>query len=373
VTHALATAQGPAGTTDLPPVRVQRQTASGVIAMGLGIIALFTIASMPLWASQGLIRDVVELCCYIAVAQMWNLLAGYAGLVSVGQQVFVGVAAYMMFVMAQLWGINPFVAVMLAMIAPALLAIPTYGLLHRLDGPYFAIGTWVIAEVGRLLLAQWKTLGGGTGTSLPRDATRDMLGLSALGDWFGMRPAAAADALAYWLALALAVATITLIYKLLRSKHGLGLAAVRDNETAARALGVDALRLKSAIYLLTAFVTGMVGALIYLQKARISPDAAFSLTDWTAYVVFIVVIGGIGTIEGPLLGVLVFFALQNAFSSYGSWYLLALGALAIVTMLFAPQGLWGLISRRTGWELFPVRRLLKGGPASFDTMGGPNG
>jgi branched-chain amino acid transport system permease protein len=254
-----------------------------------------------------------------------------------------------------------------------LVAVPTAFFAFRLYGPYFSIGTWVIAEVGRLLLAQWKALGGGTGTSLPRDATRDMLGLSALGDWFGMRSAAAADALAYWLALALAVATIALVYKLLRSKHGLGLAAVRDNETAARALGVDALKLKSVVYLLTAFVTGMVGALIYLQKARISPDAAFSLTDWTAYVIFIVVIGGIGTIEGPLVGVLVFFLLQNAFSSYGSWYLLALGALAIVTMLFAPQGLWGLISQRTGWELFPVRRLLRGGPALPDKNGGPHG
>src|SRR4051812_21557954 len=93
------------------PVRVQRQTASGVVALVIGIGVLLTIASMSMWASQGLIRDVVELCCYIAVAQMWNLLGGYGGMVSVGQQAFVGVAAYLMFVMAQLWGINPFVAV----------------------------------------------------------------------------------------------------------------------------------------------------------------------------------------------------------------------------------------------------------------------
>jgi branched-chain amino acid transport system permease protein len=353
--------------------RIETRTKlSGLFSIA-AIAVVVLMAAAPFAVSRGVVQDLFFILTMLTLAQSWNLLSGYAGLISVGQQLFVGCGAYALFGLVILAGVDPLVAMPLAGLLAALVAIPTAFFSFRLYGPYFAIGTWVIAEVGRLLLAQWKTLGGGTGTSLPRDATRDMLGLSALGDWFGMRPAAAADALAYWLALALAVATITLIYKLLRSKHGLGLAAVRDNETAARALGVDALRLKSAIYLLTAFVTGMVGALIYLQKARISPDAAFSLTDWTAYVVFIVVIGGIGTIEGPFLGVLVFFALQNAFSSYGSWYLLALGALAIVTMLFAPQGLWGLISRRTGWELFPVRRLLKGGPASFDTMGGPNG
>ncbi len=105
-------------------------------------------------------------------------------------------------------------------------------------------------------------------------------------------------------------------------------------------------------------MTGLVGALIYMQTARISPDAAFSVTNWTAYVIFIAVIGGIGRLEGPILGVLVFWGLQTAFADYGSWYLLALGLLAIATMLFAPRGLWGLIADRTGLALFPVQRRL---------------
>lgn len=349
-----------------------RTKLSGAFSI-VSLVAVAAMAAAPFAVSRGIVQDLFFILTMLTLAQCWNLLAGYAGLISVGQQLFVGCGAYSLFGLVILAGLDPLIAIPLAGVFAALVAVPTAFFTFRLYGPYFAIGTWVIAEVGRLLLAQWKALGGGTGTSLPRDATREMLGISALSDWFGMRPAAATDALAYWLALALAVATIGFIYRLLRSKHGLGLAAVRDNETAARALGVDARKLKSAIYLLTAFVTGVVGALIYLQKARISPDAAFSLTDWTAYVVFIVVIGGIGTLEGPILGVLVFFLLQNAFASYGSWYLLALGALAIVTMLFAPQGLWGLLSQRTGWELFPVRRLLRGGSTSLDKRGGPNG
>jgi branched-chain amino acid transport system permease protein len=179
-----------------------------------------------------------------------------------------------------------------------------------------------------------------------------------------VRNAAARDILAYWLAVVLAVATIAGIYWLLRTKRGLGLAAVRDNIEAAKSVGVDAVRMKWTVFLVSAFGTGLAGGLIYMQKARISPDAAFSLQDWTAYVIFIVVIGGIGTIEGPILGVLVFFILQSLLADYGSWYLMALGVIGIVIMLFAPRGLWGLFSDRTGIELFPVRRRLTGGRLS---------
>ncbi|MGY5803796.1 branched-chain amino acid ABC transporter permease [Rhizobium sp. LEGMi12c] len=356
-----------------PSWRVETRTRLSSIFAILSLIAVIMLAAVPFVMSRGIVQDLFFILTMLALAQSWNLLAGYAGLISVGQQLFVGCGAYALFGFVILAGVDPILAIPLAGLFAMLIAAPAAFFSFRLYGPYFAIGTWVIAEVGRLLFAQWKMLGGGTGTSLPREATKDMLGISLLQNWFGMRSAAAADALTYWLALVLTALTIGFIYRLLRSKQGLGLAAVRDNETAARALGVDARRLKIIVYLATAFVTGMVGALIYLQKARISPDAAFSLTDWTAYVVFIVVIGGIGTIEGPLVGVLVFFLLQNAFSSYGSWYLLALGALAIVTMLFAPRGLWGLISSRTGWELFPVRRLLRGGSTLHDEKGGPNG
>jgi branched-chain amino acid transport system permease protein len=178
---------------------------------------------------------------------------------------------------------------------------------------------------------------------------------------FGVRSAAARDILSYWLAVILAVATIGGIYWLLRTKRGLALAAVRDNIEAAKSVGVDAGRMKWVVFLVAAFGTGIAGALVYLQKARISPDAAFSVTDWTAYVIFIVVIGGIGTIEGPIVGVLVFFILQSLLADYGTWYLMLLGIIGIIIMLFAPKGLWGLISARTGVELFPVRRRLTGG------------
>ncbi|MEO1001365.1 MAG: branched-chain amino acid ABC transporter permease, partial [Pseudomonadota bacterium] len=338
--------------------RVETRTPASRLA-GLIALALIAVAViLPAFAGRGLIQDLFFILTMLTLAQLWNLLAGYGGLVSVGQQAFVGIGAYAMFGAVILAGLDPVLAVLLGGVAALALAVPTAFFVFRLQGAYFAIGTWVIAEVTRLVTAQWQAVGGGTGTSLPREARSTMVGVEWIEEVFGVRSAAARDILAYWLALALALAVIGGIYLLLRTKRGLALAAVRDNIEAARAVGVDAGRMRWVVFLSAAFGTGVAGAVIYLQKSRISPDAAFSVTDWTAYVIFIVVIGGIGTIEGPILGVLIFFALQTLFADFGSWYLMALGLLGVGVMLFAPRGLWGLITDRTGVELFPIRRRL---------------
>lgn len=108
---------------------------------------------------------------------------------------------------------------------------------------------------------------------------------------------------------------------------------------------------KHVLYILVAGLTAMIGSLISLQKLRVSPDAAFSVNDWTAFVIFIVVIGGIGTIEGPILGTVVYFLLRKFLSDCGTICLLLLGSLAIVVMLTAPKGLWGYAAEGS---LFPV-------------------
>ena len=154
------------------------------------------------------------------------------------------------------------------------------------------------------------------------------------------------------------VGTLAFVYLVLRSRRGLALGAIRDQEGAASSLGVDVYRIKLVVYVATAAVTGMIGALIYLQNARISPDAAFSVLDWTAYILFIVVIGGIGTMEGPIIGTIIFYLLQRYLADFGASYLILLGTLGIVVMLFAPRGLWGLVSERYGLTLFPTRRRL---------------
>ena len=340
--------------------RVETRTRASQLALIGGILAVAALALAPLWAGRGTIQDLFFILTMLVLAQLWNLLAGYGGLVSIGQQAFVGMGAYAMFGTVILAGWDPIPAILAGGVVALVVAVPTAFFAFRLAGAYFAIATWVIAEVMRLSMAQWKVLGGGTGTSLPRSATREMWGTAFIEDLFGVRAAAARDILALWLALALAVVTVGGVYWLLRTKRGLALAAVRDNAEAARSVGVDAGRMKWLVFLAAAFGTGIAGALIYVQTARISPDAAFSVLDWTAYVIFIVVIGGIGTIEGPILGVLVFFALRSALADHGSWYLITLGLIGIAVMLFAPKGLWGLISQRTGVQLFPVRRRLVG-------------
>lgn len=339
-------------------VRIQTQTPASRIA-AFALLALLILAVLlPLFAGRGLIQDMFFILTMLVLAQWWNLLAGYGGLVSVGQQAFVGMGAYALFGAVILWGVDPVPAILIAGLSAAVLAVPTAFFAFRLQGAYFAIGTWVIAEVVRLSVAQWKAVGGGTGTSLPRSATKDMWFVDAIKTLFDVKTSAARDILAYWLALALAVLTIGAIYWLLRTRQGLALSATRDNDQAARSVGVDASRSKWFVYLISAFGTGLAGGLIYMQKARISPDAAFSVLDWTAYVIFIVVIGGIGTIEGPILGVLIFFLLQSLLADFGSWYLMALGMIGIAIMLFAPRGLWGLFTDKTGIELFPTRRRL---------------
>ncbi|MGD9915522.1 MAG: branched-chain amino acid ABC transporter permease [Rhizobiaceae bacterium] len=336
--------------------RITTRTRASSIAAVAGILFVLLLAAMPFIAGRGLLQDLFFVLTMLCLAQYWNLLAGFAGLVSVGQQAYVGLGAYALFYFSILPGLDPVLSILLSGIFAAAVALPTAFIVFRLRGPYFAIGTWVMAEVFRLLLAQYKALGGGTGTSLPKATTNDSFFVTLVADALGMRTAAARDVVAYWLALILAVFTILLIYRVLRSRQGLALSAIRDSEAAASSVGVSATRTKLWVYVLCAFGTGLTGALIYLQTARISPDAAFSVLDWTAMVIFIVVIGGIGSIEGPIVGVLLFFILRDQLAGFGPWYLMLLGALAIVVMLFFRKGLWGTLADRYDLHLFPVRR-----------------
>jgi len=332
--------------------------ASRVSAAIVGAI-LLGLMLLPAFAGRNLIQDLIFLFYMLSLAQCWNLLAGYAGLISVGQQAFVGLGGYLLFALTLPGvGVNPLLAIPIAGLVSAAFALPTAFVVFRLRGAYFAIGTWVVAEVYRLAFAQVKTLGGGTGTSLDPSVTSSVPGIQWVKGLLDLRTPAARDVISYWIALTLMAATLAFVYLVLRSRRGLALGAIRDHEAAAAGLGVDIVRIKLAVYVAVAAMTGMIGALIYLQKARISPDAAFSVLDWTAYVIFITVIGGIGTMEGPVIGAIIFYLMQRYLADFGAWYLILLGTLGILVMLFAPKGLWGLVSERFDLTLFPTRRRL---------------
>ncbi len=316
-----------------------------LVRISLLIVAIGLLALGPYWASRGTMRLLIEVFYFLALAQLWNLLAGYSGLISVGQQAFVGLGGYAMFSLAMFAGVPILVALPLAGLLTALIAWPTAFVAFRLSGPYFAIGSWVIAEVYRLVFAQIPALGGGSGISLPAGLVKAMAsGRSAR------------ESLTYWIALAIMLAVVLGVWVLMRSKVGLSLSALRDNEEAAVSVGVRTRSLKFAIYIATAGVTGLIGALIFVQKLRITPEAAFSVTDWSVLVIFIVVIGGIGTLEGPILGCILFFVLREYLADLGAWYMIILGTISVVIMLVEPRGLWGLILRWRNITLFPVTR-----------------
>jgi branched-chain amino acid transport system permease protein len=325
--------------------RVEFSNRASRIGVWLLVLALVVLAAAPAWGGRDDLRLLSEIYAYVGLASLWNLLAGYAGLVSVGQQAYVGIGAYLLFGLTLRAGLPPLWAIPLAGIITAALAIPVAALLFRLRGHYFAIGTWIVAEVFRLLASQVTALGGGSGMSLPAGVVTSIAATRQ-----------AREFLIYWVALVLMLVVLLLIVWLLRSRYGLALKAIRDNELAARSNGIDVIRIKVIVYIITAFATAMIGALIFLQKLRISPDAAFSVNDWTAFVIFMTVIGGIGRIEGPIIGALVFFLLRQTLADLGTLYLLLLGAVAIAVMLWAPKGIWGLIVDRFGWQLFPLER-----------------
>ena len=324
-----------------------RSSRFGTAAFAAGFVLL---AAAPVWGGRDDLRLLSEIYADVALASLWNLLAGYAGLVSVGQQAYVGLGGYVLFASAILAGLHPLLAVPVAGAVAAVLALPIAGLMFRLRGHYFAIGTWVVAEVFRLIASQISALGGGSGVSLPAGIVTAMASSRQLREF-----------LMYWVALALMIVVLAAIVLLLRSRYGLALTAIRDNELAARSNGVDVTRTKLVVYVLTALGTAMIGALIFLQKLRISPDTAFSVNDWTAFVIFMTVIGGIGRVEGPIIGTIVFFLLRRTLADLGSLYLLMLGAVAIAVMLLAPKGIWGFLAERFGWQLLPLERRLRFG------------
>jgi branched-chain amino acid transport system permease protein len=324
------------------------------LAARVGFLALVgLLVSVPFTQTPNIANKLVTLFVLVLLASMWNLMAGFGGMVSAGQQGFIGIGAYTLLFLAQ-QGMNPYLAVPLAALAAGALSLPMSLLAFRLRGGYFAIGTWVMAEVLRQLVVRIDSLGAGTGAGLP--------GLS------GYAPAQR-QADTYWVALAGTAIVLACLYLLLRSSTGAGLTAIRDNEVAAASSGVRVSLVKRLLFALAATGCGLAGALTLANSLRVQPDSVFSI-QWTAFMIFCAVIGGIGTLEGPVLGAVVFFLLEDRLADSGTLYLVGLGALAIAVAAFMPAGLWGQAQNRLGLTLFPVghRLVLRNASAPGDVV-----
>jgi ABC-type branched-subunit amino acid transport system permease subunit len=331
-----------AGPRPAESFRVTRSQLS-VVWTGVGaLIVVVVLALFPYLVYSGTTAIMVQGFIVLTLASMWNLLAGYAGLVSVGQQAFVGLGAYFVLILA-LHGISPFAALPVAAIASGVAALPLWWLVSRLRSGYFAIATWVLAATIMLFIEQFSSLGSGTGLPLP--------------GFTGMSPTLL-TAYTYWIGLAVTVVAMATVYLLLRSRLGLVLTAIRDDEVAARSSGARVGLARLLVFVVAGAGCGAAGAVLAISQLQVQPSAVFSV-NWTAEMAFATIIGGLGTIEGPIIGTVVYMVLQQTLASYNAWYLIILGLVAIVVALFARRGLWGLVDEHLRVRLFPVGYWLR--------------
>ncbi len=324
------------------PVVERGTQVSTIFTAGLGcLIGLLAVA--PLVLGQNSLNNLIQLYFLVILAIMWNALAGYGGLVSVGQQAFIGIGAYAVVFFSVQHSLNPYVAMLLATLLGAAVSIPVAAVVLWLRGGAFAIGMWVVAEVVAILVSLDTTLGGGTGTSAvlafnlrytPEQRLRDT----------------------YWVALGAAAALLVVLFVLLRSRLGASLQAIRDDEEAAKSLGVRVLLGKGILFVLAGAGCTAAGAIILAWQLSIlplGPDSIFGV-NWSAKMIFMVLVGGIGTFEGPIVGALILYLLQSYVSNSGVWYFVMLGAIAIAVALFLPKGIWGSVQQRFNLQLLPV-------------------
>jgi branched-chain amino acid transport system permease protein len=285
-------------------------------------------------------RLLMEIALVFAMAQGWNLLCGYTGLMSFGHQGFVGVGAYALFMAMNTLGVSAYTGILFSAGFAAVLAIAMAILLKGSRDAYFSIGIWVLADSLRLLFGQWEWVGSSRGIIL--DTSN--IDVSSFGDTV------------FYMALALAVATHLGMYALIRARFGLGLMAIRDNETAAASVGIPASATKLTAFVASAVVCSLAGGIYYLSVLYVDPAGAFDI-DWQIKILFIVIVGGVGTLEGPIIGTLIYFLLREMFRDAGDMFAIFQGVIAATIMFLAPSGIWGLVQARFGAQVFPTRWL----------------
>jgi branched-chain amino acid transport system permease protein len=322
--------------------RVQRWTRLSIGSALITIVIVAFLAIVPFLFGADVTQQLTTLLIFVILAVMWNALAGYGGLISVGQQAFIGLGAYGTIYLTQ-HGFTPYLAMIVAGLVAGAVAVPTSLIMLRLRGGQFAIGMWVVAEVFGILVSLDPSLGGGTGISL--------LGLNQYAP--GYR-----QAYTFWLTLVCATVLLGLVFFLLRRRIGASLQAVRDDEEAAASLGVNVVRSKRVLFVVAAAGCGIAGSLYLADTLFIQANSVFGV-QWTAYMLFMVLVGGLGTFEGPILGAVIFYLIQAQFGDSGAWYFVGLGATAIAFALFLPYGIWGAIDRRLQLRLLPVGYTLR--------------
>ncbi|MEJ2030817.1 MAG: branched-chain amino acid ABC transporter permease [Maritimibacter sp.] len=295
-----------------------------IALLTLGLAASLAGAAL---LDPGLLFLLTEVMVILLLAQMWNLLAGFGGQVSLGQQAFVGLGGYLLYFAANATALPIWVWLALVPLVVGLIAIPLGLVVFHLKHAYFAVGMWVVAEILTGLFMRFDWLGGPSGIIL-RPGGQSMTSNPE-------RPI-------FFIASFGFVAVLVGLRLFLKSNIGLALLGMRDNPEAAAASGVDVRRIHLLVFCISAVGSAAGGALYYITTLYISPSDAFQM-NWLVTMMFVSIIGGLGTLTGPILGTLLFVVIREAMNSAGfsgGTYWIVMGGLAVAVLLLAPRGLW---------------------------------
>ena len=301
------------------------------------IIAALYICNFTGVFSSNIMRYLMKIFLYITLGEMWNLLSGFTGMTSLGNQTFIGLAGFSVAVMTSTYKMSIWLGILVAAVLAVIVALILSFILFRMRGMYFAIATWVVSEALCTWFLSWKYVNQGGGMSIqarPYPKTPEI----------------------YLMALTLCVISMIVVYVLLRTKTGLGLTAMRDDADASSSVGVNIFKSKLLVYVIAALFTALAGAVFFINKGTIYPSSGFDIS-WTVSMVFIVIIGGIGTVSGPVVGAIIYVILDEVLAKLPGWSNIILGAIAILVIIFLPDGIMGTLQKKFNFELFSQKRF----------------
>jgi branched-chain amino acid transport system permease protein len=319
-------------------LKIQSKSDKVRLLGGIVFVAALAIVSAAFHDNTNIMRIGLQIALYCTLGLMWNLTAGATGMVSLGQQTFIGLAGYTVAIFVSKLGLPFWFGMLCGALIGVVFAMGLSLLLFRMKGMYFAIATWITAEALRILFQSWHYVNRGGGMTIkirPYPSTQEL----------------------YLIALALAVIAFLVVFFVLNSRIGLGLTAMRDDEDAASSIGVDIFKSKLLCFMISAFITGLCGALFYISQGSIFPGPGFGI-NWTVAAVFIVIIGGIGTLTGPIVGAFIYVFLYEYLSRYEGYSMIILGIIAIAAIITLPYGIVGTLERKFSFEVISVRRTI---------------
>ena len=290
---------------------------------GLLAVVILALILAPVLVDRYTVFLLYILFLHISLAQSWNLVAGYTGLISLGHAAFFGIGAYTTGMLIKYLGM-PFVLSvvaggMVAALFSVVISVPTF----RFRGIYFAIGTLILAEALRIWMINWEVTGGAQGVHFPVGSGPSLNGF-------------------YYIMLGIAASISILIVVILRTKLGIGLRAIRDNEDGAQNMGVNTFKTKLYAFLISAFTAGLIGGIHATKLGAIEPYSIFGMA-WTTTMINIVIIGGIGTIIGPIIGAIFITLLSENLATFYTYHLIITGVILILAIRFMPSGIWGAV------------------------------